>query len=85
MSFHVKIEPFGGDAVELEPESTKKVTFRTDIPLDSNARTKDVGVTVIISGKILSSSAEVGKPADSTSKPRATASAKPCPAPSAAH
>lgn len=66
MSFHVKIEPFGGDAVELEPESTKKVTFRTDIPLDSNARTKDVGVTVIIVGKILSNAADPGTAADKT-------------------
>ena len=66
MSFHVKIEPFGGDAIELEPESTKKVTFRTDIPLDSNARTKDVGVTVILVGKIMSNAADTGTAADKT-------------------
>lgn len=56
----------GGDWKELEPESTKKVTFRTDIPLDSSARTKDVGVTVIITGKILSNAADVGTAADKT-------------------
>lgn len=65
MSFHVEIND---PKIEIEPECTKKVEFRTDIPLDSSARTKDVGVTMIITGKILSDSAEVGKPADSTAK-----------------
>ncbi len=65
MSFHVEIKD---PKISIEPECTGRVEFRTDIPQDSNARTKDVGVTMITSGKILSSSAEVGKPADSTSK-----------------
>ncbi len=65
MSFHVEIND---PKITIEPECTRKVEFRTDIPLDSSARTKDVGVTMIITGKILSDSAEVGKPADSTAK-----------------
>ena len=40
------------------------VRFTTDIPLDSNARTKDVGCTLEISGKILV--ATDGDPFDST-------------------
>lgn len=65
MSFHVEIND---PKITIEPECTKRVEFRTDIPLDSSARTKDVGVTMIIVGKILSDSGEVGKPADSTAK-----------------
>ena len=65
MSFHVDIND---PKISIEPECTRKVEFRTDIPLDSSARTKDVGVTMIITGKILSDSSEVGKPADSTAK-----------------
>ncbi|MBO6303629.1 MAG: membrane-associated protease 1 [Selenomonadaceae bacterium] len=65
MSFKVEIND---PKITIEEECTQKVEFRTDIPLDSSARTKDVGVTMIITGKILSDSAEVGKPADSTSK-----------------
>jgi len=65
MSFHLEIND---PKITIEPECTSRVEFRTDIPLDSSARTKDVGVTMIVHGKILSDSAEVGKPADSTAK-----------------
>ena len=65
MSFHVEIND---PKITIEPESTKRVLFHTDIPLDSSARTKDVGVTMVIIGKILADAAEVGKPADSTAK-----------------
>lgn len=51
MSFVVKIE--GKDSFEISKECVKSVTVTTDIPLDSNARTKDVGATMTISGKIL--------------------------------
>ena len=54
--------------ISIEPECTRKVEFHTDIPLDSSARTKDVGVTMVIYGKILSDASDVGKPADSTAK-----------------
>lgn len=65
MSFQVDIND---PQFSIEPECTGRVEFRMDIPLDSSARTKDVGITMVISGKILSDSAEVGKPADSTTK-----------------
>lgn len=66
MSFHVTIERISGPKIELVPESTKKVVFRTDIPLDSSARTKDIGATVVITGKIMSNAAEPGSGADTT-------------------
>ncbi len=67
MSFHVKFSLLSGSGeTEMPAESTKKVMFRTDIPLDSSARTKDVGVTVVINGKILSNAADPGTPADQT-------------------
>ena len=62
MSFIVTIE--GGGTFEIAKECVKKVKYRTDIPLDSNARTKDVGSTLEISGKILT--AVDGDPFDST-------------------
>ena len=65
MSFLVEIKD---PEITIEPECTKKVLFHTDIPLDSSARAKDVGVTMVIIGKILADAAEVGKPADSTAK-----------------
>lgn len=64
MAFRVKIE--GQEPFDIEPECTKSVRFSTDIPLDSNARTKDVGTTLTIKGKILSS--VDGDPSDSTRK-----------------
>ncbi|WP_129599935.1 membrane-associated protease 1 [Anaerophilus nitritogenes] len=62
MGFRVKIE--GAETIELHVESVQKVKLKTDIPKDSNARTKDVGSTMIISGKVLT--AVDGDPFDST-------------------
>ena len=49
MSLRVTIE--GQGSVEIAKECVKKVIYKTDIPLDSNARTKDVGSTLEITGK----------------------------------
>ena len=62
MSLRVNID--GAESFEVAKECVKKVMFKTDIPLDSNARTKDVGSTLEISGKILVSTD--GDPFDST-------------------
>ena len=62
MSFRVTIE--GLSSFEIAKECVKKVIYHTDIPADSDARTKDVGSTMIISGKILT--AVDGDPFDST-------------------
>lgn len=62
MSLIVKID--GQQSFEVSKECVKKVKFRTEIPLDSNARTKDVGCALEISGKILV--ATDGDPFDST-------------------
>ncbi|MBU3157494.1 membrane-associated protease 1 [Clostridium estertheticum] len=51
MGFKVVIE--GAEKIELGVESVKKIVLKTDTPKDSNARSKDVGSTMIISGKIL--------------------------------
>lgn len=62
MSLRVTVN--GAGSFEVAKECVQKVKFRTDIPLDSNARTKDVGCTLEISGKILV--ATDGDPFDST-------------------
>ena len=62
MSFRVTIE--GQNSFEIAKECVKKVVYHTDIPSDSDARTKDVGSSLIISGKILT--ATDGDPFDST-------------------
>lgn len=62
MSLIVKID--GQQSFEVSKECVKKVKFQTEIPLDSNARTKDVGCCLEISGKILV--ATDGDPFDST-------------------
>lgn len=64
MSFLVKVE--GLESFEISKECVKSVTMTTDIPLDSNARTKDVGATMVITGKILA--ALDGDVTDSTRK-----------------
>ncbi len=64
MSYRVTVE--GAESFEIAKECVRKVKFTTDIPLDSNARTKDVGSTLIISGRILT--AVDGDPFDSTRK-----------------
>lgn len=51
MSFVVKVE--GLDSFVISKECVRSVKVTTDIPLDSNARTKDVGATMTITGKIL--------------------------------
>lgn len=51
MSYKVTVE--GMESFEIAKECVRSVRFSTDIPLDSNARTKDVGATMIITGKIL--------------------------------
>ena len=43
MSFLVKVE--GSESFEVAKECVRSVKVTTDIPLDSNARTKDVGAT----------------------------------------
>lgn len=50
MSFLVKVE--GSESFEVAKECVRSVKVTTDIPLDSNARTKDVGATMVITGKI---------------------------------
>lgn len=62
MAFVVKIE--GAEPFEIAKECVKSVKMTTDIPLDSNARTKDVGATMVVTGKILT--AVGGDPFDST-------------------
>ncbi|MDE6052785.1 MAG: membrane-associated protease 1 [Lachnospiraceae bacterium] len=62
MSLRVKVN--GANSFEIAKDCVQKVKFRTDIPLDSNARTKDVGSTLEITGKILVSTD--GDPFDST-------------------
>ncbi len=62
MGFRVKIE--GAETIELSIESVETVKVTTDTPKDSNARSKDVGSTMTITGKILT--AVDGDPFDST-------------------
>ena len=62
MSLRVTVN--GASSFEIAKECVQKIKFRTDIPLDSNARTEDVGSTLEISGKILVSTD--GDPFDST-------------------
>ncbi|EKQ51003.1 MULTISPECIES: hypothetical protein [unclassified Clostridium] len=64
MGFKVKIE--GAETIDLSIESVQTVKLTTDTPEDSNARSKDVGSTMIIAGKILT--AVDGDPFDSTRK-----------------
>ena len=54
--------------IELEEESTRQIIFKVEIPPDSRARTKDVGVTMTVKGKILPDTANAGNAADSTAK-----------------
>ncbi|MBU2703387.1 hypothetical protein Ga0466249_004532 [Sporomusaceae bacterium BoRhaA] len=51
MGFKVKIE--GAEAIELDVASITTVKFSMDTPVDSNARSTDLGATVTVSGKIL--------------------------------
>ena len=62
MGFRLKVE--GGAAIELKEQSITSVKFRADIPQVSNARSTDLGSTVLITGKILT--AVDGEPFDTT-------------------
>ena len=64
MGFKVKVE--GADTIELNIESILSVEFETNTPNDSNARSTDLGTSLIISGKILTPVA--GEAADGTMK-----------------
>lgn len=64
MGFKVTIE--GNETIDLSIESIQTVSLKTDTPLDSNARSTDLGSTITISGKILT--AVDGDPFDSTRK-----------------
>ena len=64
MGFNVKIE--GNETIDLPKASIKTVQFKTDTPIDSNARSTDLGATITISGKILA--AVDGGNADDTMK-----------------
>ncbi|RFZ79600.1 membrane-associated protease 1 [Lacrimispora amygdalina] len=64
MAYIVKVE--GRNAFELTQETVETVKFVTDIPKDSNARARDTGATIIVTGKIRT--AADGDLADSTLK-----------------
>ena len=64
MGFTLKVE--GNSTIDLGKDSITGVKVRTDIPLDSNARSTDLGSTITITGKILT--AVDGDPFDSTRK-----------------
>lgn len=64
MAYTVKAS--GTNSFELTPETVESVKFVTDIPVDSNARAKDTGATITITGKIRT--AADGDLADSTLK-----------------
>jgi hypothetical protein len=51
MGFEVKIE--GNGTIEIKRDNVLSVEYRSDIPKDSNARSKDQGATLIVKGKIL--------------------------------
>ncbi len=54
--------------IKLEEESTRSVQLSVDIPRTSQARAKDIGVTLTIVGKILVNTRDAGTAADSTAK-----------------
>ena len=64
MGLHLKIE--GNETISLKETSIMSVQFGADIPHDSNARSTDLGSTVLITGKILA--AVDGEAADDTAK-----------------
>jgi len=61
-----KMTVAGAEPFEVSKECIKSARFTTDIPKDSNARTADVGTTLVVTGKILT--AVDGDPFDSTKK-----------------
>jgi hypothetical protein len=64
MGFRVKVE--GAESIELNIESIETVEFKTDTPDDSNARSTDLGTSLIVTGKILTP--VNGEAADATIK-----------------
>ena len=64
MGLRLKIE--GNESIHLPETSIITVQFGADIPHDSNARSTDLGSTVLMKGKILA--AVNGEAADDTSK-----------------
>lgn len=64
MGFRVKVE--GAESIDLNIESVLTVEFKTDTPDDSNARSTDLGTSLIITGKILTPVG--GEAADNTIK-----------------
>ena len=64
MGLRLKIE--GNESISLQETSITNVRFGADIPHDSNARSTDLGATVLIEGKILA--AVNGEAADDTAK-----------------
>ena len=64
MGLRLKVE--GSESIQLQETSIVKVKFGADIPHDSNARSTDLGASVLITGKILA--AVDGEAADDTSK-----------------
>ena len=64
MGLRMKIE--GSESINLVETSITGIKFGADIPHDSNARSTDLGSTVLVEGKILV--AVGGEAADDTSK-----------------
>ncbi|MWC31329.1 membrane-associated protease 1 [Paenibacillus sp. MMS18-CY102] len=64
MGFKLRVE--GAEVIELGLDNIKTVKYDTDTPDDSNARSTDVGATLRISGKIITSTD--GDSADDTRK-----------------
>ncbi|WP_129599933.1 membrane-associated protease 1 [Anaerophilus nitritogenes] len=64
MGFRLKVE--GPETIDLGIENILTVEFKTDTPDDSNARSTDLGTSLIVTGKILT--AVDGEEADSTIK-----------------
>ncbi|MBU2703386.1 hypothetical protein Ga0466249_004531 [Sporomusaceae bacterium BoRhaA] len=64
MGFKLKVE--GQENIELGVKSITTVKFLTDTPDDSNARSTDLGTSIIVTGKILA--AVGGEEADGTIK-----------------
>jgi len=61
-----KMTVAGTDTFEVSSASIISVGFKTDIPMDSDARTADVGTTITVRGRILTELD--GDPFDSTRK-----------------
>lgn len=49
MGFRVKVE--GAESINLNIESIETVEFKTDTPDDSNARSTDLGTTLMVTVK----------------------------------